>query len=353
MSLEPDTLARALHSIAAQDAPPSRVDPDRARADGRRTLRHRRAAAGLGGTCAVAFIGVAALSAGHVFGGGRTAAPGTQTPAVHHAGWDPLVAPATFGWLPADAQNMNYSVAPGPGQGPAALAKGNQPLGTSIMDSPAFIWLTALDPSAPAPKPGPANDPFGRILVPAPDVNGRAAYWAVDPVKRDPDLGAAGILYFQSPAGRWAMLNAYYLGTDPVTATLLHVASTAHIGDAPVPLPVQIRGLPPDATAPVADIDRPPAVGNGAWSLGLSFGTASGVTYVHMDVYPYAGPSPAGAGSAAKPCEVSNGLEICVQKDGNPGPALLPGGLEGFLHRITSLGTDPARWTTDVVIPAS
>ena len=351
-SLEPDALVRALHAIAAEKAPPSRVDPDRARADGRRILRHRRTAAGLGGTFAVAVVAVAALGAGHVFGGSRAATPGATattatTPTASGKGWDPLVAPAVFGWLPADAQNVNYSVAPGPGQGQAALAKGNQ---QSITDNPAFIWLTALDPSAPAPKAGPANDGFGRILIPAPDVNGRAAYWAVDPAKRDPDLGAAGILYFQSPSGRWANLNAYYLGTDPVTTTLLHVASTARIGGAPVPLPVQISGLPPDATAPVADFERPPTDGDGAWAVGLSFGTASGAVYVHVDVSPYTGPADAGTGSAAKPCKVSNGLQICVQKIGGAGDSLPPGGLDGFLHHITSLGTDPAHWTTDVVI---
>ena len=352
MSLEPDALARALHSIAAEDAPPSRVDPDRACADGRRILRNRRAAAGLGGTFAVAVVAAAALGAGHVFGGPRAAAPATEasTPAVRAQGWDPLVAPAAFGWLPANAQNVNYSVAPGPGQGPAALAKGGEISDGRVGHDPAFIWLTALDPSAPAPKAGPANDGFGRILIAAPDVNGRAAYWAVDPSKRDPDLGAAGILYFQSSAGRWANLNAYYLGTDPVTTTLLHVASTARIGDSPVPLPVQVSGLPADATAPVAEIDRPTTHGDGTWSVGLSFGTASGAAYVHVDVTPYTGASPAGTGSAAKPCKVSNGLQICVQKIGSIADSLLPGGLEGFLHGITSLGTDPAHWTTDVVV---
>jgi hypothetical protein len=214
VSVEPDVLARVLHSIAAQDAPPSGIDPARAAEDGRRILRRRRAAAGLGGTCAAVFITVAALSAGHVFGGGPVATPATWAQVVHAGNWDPLVAPAAFGWLPANAQNVNYSVAPGPGQGPAALAKGSQRLGKSTTDYPAFIWLTALDPSASAPKPGPANDGFGRTLIPAPDVNGRAAYWAVDPAKRDPDLGAAGILYFQSSAGRWANINGYYLGAD-------------------------------------------------------------------------------------------------------------------------------------------
>jgi len=352
VSLEPDALARALHSIAGQDAPASRIDPDRARRDGRRILRRRRAAAGLGGAFAVTAVAAAALGAGHVFGGGRVAAPATGAPVVHAGDWDPLVAPATFGWLPANAQNINYSVAPGPGQGPAALGKGSRISDGQVGHDPAYIWLTALDPGAAAPKPGPANDGFGRILISAPDVNGRAAYWAVDPSKRDPDLGAAGILYFQSPAGRWASVNAYYLDTDPVAATLLHVARTAHIGDSPVPLPVQISGLPANATAPVAELDRPATVPGGAWSVTITFGIANSGGTVTLTVAPTTA-APASGASAGSPCEVSNGLQICAQKSGDVGPTLLPGGIEGFLHGVRSLGADPAHWSTDVVIAGS
>jgi hypothetical protein len=50
---------------------------------------------------------------------------------------------------------------------------------------------------------------------------------------------------------------------------------------------------------------------------------------------------------------VSNGLQICVQESGPGGRSLLPGGPEGFLHDIKSLGTDPARWSTEVVIPGN
>ena len=126
MQFDADSLSSALGTIAEQDAPPSGVDADRARVDGRRTLRRRRTAAGLGGTGAVALVAALALSAGHVFGG----APGTGAAAtrqvVRTADWDPLVAPGTFGWLPANAPNVNYLIAPGPGQGSQALGKGSE-----------------------------------------------------------------------------------------------------------------------------------------------------------------------------------------------------------------------------------
>ena len=356
MSLEPDALARALHAIAVQDVPASRVDPVRACRDGRTVLRRRRAAAGLGGTCAVVFIAAAALSAGHVFGGGRIAAPATGAPAtgvpvVHTADWDPLVVPATFGWLPANAQNIGYSGSsgPGPGQGPSALGKGSQVSDGQVGHDPAFIWLAALDPGAPAPKAGPLNDGSGMVFIAAPDVNGRAAYWAVDPVKRDPDTGASGGLYFQSPAGRWATIKAYNLGADPVVDTLLHIARTAHVGDYPVPLPVRISGLPKDAAAVVAEVDRPTTIPGAAWSVELNFGLAKSAGSVSVDVYP-ADATPFPGTSFGSPCKVSNGLRICAQTSGKTATALLPGGIDGFLHGITSLGPDPAHWTADAVV---
>lgn len=357
MSPEPDALARALHAIAVQDLPASRVDPVRACQDGRAILRRRRAAAGLGGTCAVVFIAAAALSAGHVFGGGRTlapatGAPATEVPVVHTADWDPLVAPATFGWLPANAQQINYSIAPGPGQVRSALAEGTQVIDGQVEREAAFIWLAALDPGAPAPKPGPLNDGSGLVLIAAPDVNGRAAYWAVDPAKRDPDTGAAGGLYFQSQAGRWATVKAYYLGADPVVDTLLHIARTAHIGDYPVPLPVRISGLPKDATAVIAEVTRPTTIPGAAWSVGLSFGLGKSAGSVVVEVYP-AGATPYPGTSFGGHCEVSNGLRFCAQTSGKTATALLPGGIDGFLHGITSLGPDPAHWTTDVVVAGS
>jgi hypothetical protein len=355
VSLDANALAQALRSLAAQEAPPTVVDAGRAVEDGRRVLqRRRRAAAGIGGTGAVAVIAAAALTAGHLFGGGgRAAAPATQGPT--HTGkagagdWDPLVAPAAFGWLPPNAPNLDYSVAPGPGQGPAALAKGNQSgQQPAAGNMPAMIWLSTLDPGAPAPKAGPLYDQFGRILIAAPDVNGRSAFWAVDPANRDPDLGAAGILYFQSPGGRWAMINAYYLGADPVTTTLLHVAATARVGETPIPLPVQISGLPANATVPVAEFDRTSATPRTPWVLGLTFAIGD-KAFVALSVYPATAPE----GTLSAFCEVGNGLKYCASPVGAADPAPLPHGIAGFLHGVKSLGPDPAHWTTDVILTGS
>lgn len=351
MSLDADALPGALDAIAAQDAPPSRVDADRARSEGRRILRRRRRAAGLGGAgAAVAVAGAVAavfsFNSGPVSGGVSGAdATGTGRAATNQdrAGdWDPLVAPGAFGWLPANATNINYAMAPGPGQGSAVLAKGIQLIDGATGDYPAMIWLSTLDPSQPAPKAGPLHDTFNRTLIPAPDVNGRAAFWAVDPNKRDPDLGQAGILYFQSPTGSWAELNAYYLGSDPVATTLLHIAQTATIGSSPVALPIRISGLPKNTTAQVAEVDRARSA-SVAWTvtLGFSFGAGAGV--FDINVSPDTGTSPAAH------CDVSNGLRICVSADTSVDLSLLPGGLDGLLHHITSLGPDPAHWTTDVV----
>ena len=374
MTFDTDALAEALDALAEQGAPPSRVDHDRIRRDGRRKLRRRRTAAGLGGTGAAALVTALVLGAVHVLGGagGVGSAGGTTAPAtvVHTADWDPMVAPATFGWLPDNAANINYSVAPGPGQGPAALGKGSMVSNGEVGHDPAMIWLIALDPHQPAPHAGPVDDGSGRILIAAPDVNGRAAFWEVDPKHPDPDQGAAGGLYFQSPSGLWAEVYGYYLGADPVADTLLHVARTAAVGAHPVPLPVQISGLPADATAQVADVQRPTTVPGAAWSVGLTFAVGAKNGMIEVEVYPgtavlttpdTGGKSDATAtpgatatgtatGTGARQCKTDNGLLICVSTIGKFDPALLPGGVGAVLDGITSLGPDPADWSTDVVI---
>ena len=349
MPLDVEALTGALGALAEQDAPPSRVDTDRARADGRRTLRRRRAAAGLGTSGAVALIAVLAVTIGPASGGPQ-AAGGVTAQATHTADWDPLVAPGTFGWLPANAQNVNYSVAPGPGQGSQALGKGSQVSNGTVGSDPAMIWLSVLDPAKPAPKAGPVSDGSNRILIPAPQVNNRPAFWEVDPAERSPDLGKAGVLYFQSPTGRWAEINAYYLGADPVVDTLLHVAKTAHIGDIEVPMPVQISGLPAVVTAPVASLDRPSTLPGAGWDAGVSFDLGGANSLIHIDVAPANTATVNALFSGANHCKTSNGLVICVSAVDQPNPKLPPGGLDGLLRNITSLGTNPAHWTTDVVV---
>jgi hypothetical protein len=353
--LDSDALSAALDSIAATEAPPARIDVDRARAEGRRILRGRRAAAAsLGGAgalgLAVAATLAATLSAGHS-ADAAVPSPSSTLPRtadiVHTSDWDPLIAPGTFGWLPDNAQNVNYSVAPGPGQGPAALGKGSLVSNGEVGHDPAMIWLSVL-PDSQKPKAGPLNDGSDSTLVAAPAVNGRTAFWAVTPKKPNPDQGAAGALYFQSPTGRWATISAYYLGADPVAATLLHVAASAHLVDTPVPLPIRITGLPATARGEVAEVSRPTTIAGAAWSVDLGFALGNGT--VSVSVYP-ASAVPASGTSFGKHCDANrNGLRICVDVIGGVDPKLLPGGLDGLLHGITSLGPDLASWTTDVVV---
>jgi hypothetical protein len=55
--------------------------------------------------------------------------------------------------------------------------------------------------------------------------------------------------------------------------------------------------------------------------------------------------------ASAESCKDSKGLRICVTDHPAVGRDALAsvGGAEGLLNRITSLGTDPAQWTTHVV----
>jgi hypothetical protein len=224
------------------------------------------------------------------------------------------------------------------------LGKGNENPDPTAHQFPAMIWLSVLDPAQ--SEPGAAS---GKVLIPAPKVNNRPAFWEVDPVKRNPDTGNAGVLYFQSPTGRWAEINAYYLGTDPVAATLLHVARAAHIGDTAVPLPVRISGLPSDVSAPVAQLSRPTSIKGAAWSLQLSFSMGGDSDAAQVQVLP--GTATLGSNTEVdQHCKTSNGLLICVSTMNNRPPWFVPGGFDGLLRDITSLGMDPAHWTTDVVV---
>jgi hypothetical protein len=348
VSFNVENLADQLDSLFNEPAPPSTFDAGLAAAAGRKILRRRRwlAMAAVAATTGLAGALVATVPAGH---GGTTAAIGTSLPALP-TGADPLVVPGDFGWLPANAQNIEYTFAPG--QQVSTVAKGSGS-GDSVASLPAMFWLSAYAPGQ-TPTLGTFATGARQLRVDAPPVNGRTAFW-VTATASDPTNGSDTYLVWQTPQGRWAELHGYYLGNDPIESTMLRVAAGVTLGAIPVPLPVSISGLPATAVANEIDAQRPSAQ-NAAWEVNLIF--AVGGSFVSIIVHATGGAgaamgatSPATSGVTPSACDSNrNGLAICVSSVGATDNPLLPGGLPGLLKSITSLGPDPKNWTTNVLL---
>lgn len=341
-----ENLADQFDALLTEPPPPSTIDAALAVATGRRILRRRRrlTLVAVTATTALACALVATVPLGH---GGTTAtgtstststATATSTPALA-TGRDPLVVPGKFGWLPANAQNVEYTFAPG--QQVSTVAKGDG----DVRSTPAMLWLTAFDPGQ-TPTLNTFADGAKQLRVDAPPVNGHTAYW-VTANAADPTNGADTYLDWQTPSGQWAELHGYYLGDDPIEATMLHVAAGVTLGAAQVPLPISIGGLPVSAVADEIDAQQPSAH-NTAWEANLIF--TLGGSYVDITVHAAGATLTSTTATAGAVCDANrNGLAVCVSLIGATENRLLPGGLPGLLKSIVSFGPDPKNWTTNVL----
>jgi hypothetical protein len=343
VSFNIEDLTDQLDSVFTESAPPSTIDAGRAVAAGRTILRRRRlAGVAVAATTALAGALVAVVPTGH---SGSTATAGASSPALP-TGADPLVVPGNFGWLPANAQNIEYTFAPG--QQVSTVAKGSG-AGDTLASLPAMFWLTTYPPGQ-TPVLGTFATGARQLRVDAPPVNGRTAYW-ITATASDPTNGGDTYLVWQTAQGQWAELHSYYLGDDPIESTMLRVAAGVTVGAVQVPLPISISGLPASAVANYVDAQRPSA-GDAAWQVELIF--AVGGSYVSITIHAAGSGTITAGGSASSGvttpvCDPNrNGLSICVGVSGGAANPPLPGGLPGLLKSITSLGPDPKNWTTNV-----
>jgi hypothetical protein len=339
MSRESASLTEQLEKLAQEPAPPSSIDITKARMLGRRRLLRRRVAwVGVTGFAIAVSLSLSSLPglATKVFS--PPAQRATNAPTSAAAEHNPLIAPATFGWLPASIAGVGYSAGYEQGsQGTTAVALGRGKAGPRILLS---LYPTGVTP------------PLGNfagvryVKVPAPPVHGRSAYWLTsDTAAPTNQRAGAGILRWQTKDGRWAQIDAYYLNTPDLPGTLLHVADGVIVNDVAVPLPLHITDLPAGFQITQIDLNRPAIDGHGSWRLQMFYGAKSG-TNISIIVRPTAG---APAPDKGMTCTKANGLDLCLAVDGDPSPSLTAiGGLQGLLHRITLLGTDEHNWTTRV-----
>ncbi|WP_214107468.1 hypothetical protein [Acrocarpospora catenulata] len=315
-------LAAGLRELARSPAPPMRVDIAAARAVGRRRLRRRRGAKLIGGLLACGLLtgGVAAVNGGEIE---------TVAVASLSQGTDPLLANASFGWLPESVIGVSHTVG----------AHGDLVMARAAGD---FGMRLNLD-MYPAGDELPLED--GRSAVPAPAVNGHPAYWITeDP--QDPLNRGDTYLRWQVPDGRWAELHAYYMKEADPRPVLLRIATDVTVGTRPVPLPLRVNGLPGDLDITEVHFWRPRFDDDREWELAI-FYTTGNAERLTLLVTPEGNAPPSSPGAS---CAYATGLRVCaVIEGGMPESLAAIGGTEGVLRRITLLGTDERQWTTHVV----
>ena len=235
-------LATMLKELADGPAPPPRIDVDRARRAGGRRRRVRTTALVVGCAAVVAAGGVTAVA---VFRPGPAPAPVAVVPGpvpVAPAPTDnPLVAKASFGWLPEQVRGIEYGAG---GHGDYALAIGRG-------DLPPMIWLSVAD-REPAVPQGMGGRRRSRSRQ---RVGDRDGYWLTTDAN-DPLNHGDSYLRWPTPDGRWAQLHAYYLAVPDLQQVLMRVAGEVTFANRAVPLPLRIAEpaavVPPVRRGPLA-----------------------------------------------------------------------------------------------------
>jgi hypothetical protein len=331
--LTDDMLSNELRAMAETPAPPMRLDIDQARIKGRRVKRRRIAAVAT--VCTAVAVAVAVVIPVALRGDAdldRRPADPVVPPQTEHL----LVARATFGWLPDGVSGISVddneewidTAARWPGE-----------LGM-------HAWLRVHPVSDTPPDLG-----KGRVrplyLVSAQPVNGRPAYWATES-KKDPLNRGDMHLVWQAANGQWVDLNVYY-ATFGDQATVMHrIAADVTVGIAPIAVPIRIDGLPSAFDNADLSLTRPGLLRPGAWELGMSYWIEGAL--INIGVMP-AGLAPlAKSGNETRACKTADGVQVCVSHTYAPSPDLESiGGVQGLLDKITPLGMDESKWTTDPI----
>lgn len=349
------TLPTALRTMAESDQPPV-MDVEHVLHRGRHSLVRRRMAAISGGTAAVAATALAvgvlapAGSAGHR--GGASAEPGsstTTTPAATVTSLppdvnphDPVVAHYQFGYLPAGMAAYGG----GGGQPAGFLGSGS---GTTEAYDPSGFWLSLSDQAPVADAPGHPTQ-----HVPARVPGAVTAFWIGDGSGHVVSKDHRAVLYWQLPGGQWLTLQAAKVEAraDWQEQTLKAAAKVIK-QDRSVPLPIRIAPAPAgfqlmDGNASRLDGNT---IGELDYVAGPDVHSSPSVRIVAFRT------GKVQLSFVSMPQEVStcgdaNGLTVCVLGDNRAmkaAPLTAIGGATALLHRVTSLGNDPANWTTDVL----
>ncbi|MFH8387149.1 hypothetical protein ACH4E7_40620 [Kitasatospora sp. NPDC018058] len=334
-------LTAALSALADEPAPPAAFDVTTSITCGRARL-HRRYRATIG---TVALLTVATVTGGLLLesrGGGAPAGPAAPpatsatTGAPTATGHTPLTTEVKFGWLPdwADGER-GVSYASGTDGADVRAGEGGLSGRSITLD----LLPAGVEPTL-STSPGQAQ-----AKVPAPDVNGRTAYWVVHPTAKTFD-NSSRALNFLTPSGRWARIIGWRGGSDISDDVLLRVAAGVQTGKWDVPLPFWLTGLPDSFKLTSASLRRRvtalPWVGGATFSVG----GAKVSLIVAPDLQPKPGEIPPWSPTAK--CRVDQGFKVCAEMSaGGPTELAQPGGLAGLLDRVHVTGADESTWTTE------
>jgi hypothetical protein len=333
MSFQNERLSQRFDQVLAEPAPPTTVDVGRLLTDGHRLLIRRRVRAAVAGAAVVALAGVlvpSLLPGSTVAQVGAAASPSAKN--------DPLTLSVSFGWLPSGVVANEYVHSAGGASGHSEALMANTDDGSIQVD------LTTV----PAPWGTPQNVK-GKTVAGV--VNGHSAYWSPEPVAGGSNAASFNGLVFQSRSGQWALLQS----TGVSTADQLRIARGIAFGPEASPLPFQVTGLPVPTSAIGANL----IAANGSLTTSL-IDFAVGATHVSITAAPARGTSASSSSGQAGPgtktaSKTENGLvfTVVLTSASAQGKHPLPpvGDPASYLPDITSLGMDPADWTTSVVLP--
>lgn len=380
MAEELPSLTMKLEALVDVPGPVSTVDVHQAQRDGLARLRRRRRGA-------VAAAGVAVVVAATLSltlpGGGKQAVgpaqPGSPSPVASHSasalptfsksplstsspsslpgggtpvptlsqtrapysGRAPITVEADFGWLPADVNSVRYSLTPFGVTIHATTGRGMQ----------AAIYRLTAYPTGTTPEL--ADFPTGAhaIRVPAPEVNGQEAYW----VSSDDPGYAQGLtrLRWKAPDGRWLELDNSNLAEADRQPVTQRIAAGVTAGHRSIPLPLRIDGIPSGYVLSSGTFERRTEAGNEWWRTELNYSSAPGMyfsTVITPDGDEPGRPTAGPADGRSRPstCKAAGGVKVCVAPL-QENALTAGGGPQGWLDKITLLGADPAKWTTDVL----
>ena len=337
-------------------APASTIDIGRARADGRRKASAHRLAAIGGG---VAVVAACALVV-NALGGTSPAAGknvGAGTGQQHFTGTDPLTAIGKFGWLPPGFQTSMYAGGVNHGNGVTARTKPAAQTGVPVTPPGLILTSSRVEPTHP--------DYYKKTET---TVKGSSKAYILHNPGDAPDIPDELSLEWQTASGSWFTLGGdYEIHGAELEALLTKVAESVVTHSTAVPLPIHVEGLPKGVNLGDGLLQDPAVVGEDGFQLTLGYQIAPNQGSFSVSAMPIGwqavppngisktqqagGQSTTPVDDATHACKDSDGLRICVVNYGENGVDSLAsvGGAKGLLDRITSLGTDRANWTTNVV----
>ena len=342
MTSNSDALARGLHAAVDGPIPDDHVDLGQLLSEGRRLVRRRArrrvagAVTGLAAVClAAAFLPSDRPTTTVPATPSQSPTATATTPAT---GSDPLLQSAAFGWLPPQDTSVFYEHNPLERQHPYGE---NDSASSATFDYEVDLFTDE--------EPGVSLEGHIGSMTRIGPINGHEAYEST----RTGDMGLTKVyveVILQSPSGQWISLETNNLSEQ----VAVRIARSLVFAPVQRPLPIRLSGpLAASSASAAAQL----MLGQGSLRQALVNVAVSKGVIAQIAVTPGGGATQSGPVTAS---ENVNGLHISLtlNKNGDQGSSFadVPAGSEAkplgsataYLAYITSLGSDPADWSTGV-----